>query len=70
MKKFSTIITVVFLFFTLVTTTGCPPSRKIPKDFDYGNWTGSTYKNDFFGFSITVPESWHIFGKEKMKTLI
>ncbi|MCL2349077.1 MAG: hypothetical protein FWC50_12560, partial [Planctomycetaceae bacterium] len=33
-------------------------------------WTGSTYKNDFFGFSITVPESWHIFGKEKMKTLI
>jgi len=68
MKKFSLIT--VFLFFTVVMVTGCTPSRKIPKDFDYGSWTGSTYKNDFFGFSITVPESWHIFGKEKMKTLI
>jgi hypothetical protein len=39
---------------------------EIPAEFDYGNWTDSTYQNDFFGFSITVPESWHITGKEEM----
>jgi hypothetical protein len=55
----------VLLLVTVFHTTGCG-SRKIPADFDYGNWTGSTYQNDFFGFSITVPEDWHIMEKEEM----
>ena len=62
--------TVVAILFAVVTMPGCNKSRKIPKDFDYGSWTGSTYRNDFFGFSITVPEDWHIAGKEEMKALL
>ena len=43
-------------------TVGCTDDRRLPlpADFDYGSWVGSTYRNDFFGFSITVPEDWYI----------
>ena len=70
MKKICFATPVVFLFFVVIFLSGCDNPRKIPKDFDYGTWTGSTYKNDFFGFSITVPENWHIANKEEVKTLM
>ena len=68
MKKICFFAAVVFLFAAAVCVTGCNP-RKIPANFDYGSWTGSTYRNDFFGFSISVPKDWHIAGKEEMKAL-
>ena len=70
MKKIWFTMPVVFLFFAVISLPGCDNPRKIPKDFDYGTWTGSTYKNDFFGFSITMPENWHIANKEEVKALM
>ena len=32
-----------------------------------GRVTGSTYKNDLLGFSITMPTDWHILGKEELE---
>ena len=65
---------VTVLLCAIVTMPGCNKPRtipnKIPTDFDYGSWTGSTYRNDFFGFSITVPENWYVSGKEEIKALI
>ncbi|MCL2710519.1 MAG: type II secretion system protein GspG [Planctomycetaceae bacterium] len=46
-----------------------PSGTKIPANFDYGNWTGSTYRNDFFDFSITVPGSWHIAGRGEIEAM-
>jgi len=59
--------TAIFLFNVVVFDLGLFNSRKMPKDFDYGSWYGSTYKNDFFGFSITLPQDWHIVGDEEYK---
>ena len=59
----------LFLVFAVVFVTGCQNSRKIPTNFDYGSWTDSTYRNDFFGFSLTIPSDWHISGQEEMKAL-
>jgi len=70
MKKNCFSLTLVFLFFVIVCSSGCNNSRKIPKDFDYGSWTGPTYKNDFFGFSITIPKDWYIAEKEEMKAIM
>ena len=70
MKKLALTFVIVALLFAVVSMPGCNNSRKIPKDFDYGNWTGTTYRNDFFGFSITVPEGWYIGGKEEIKAVI
>jgi len=70
MKKKCFSLTFVFLLFVTIYSSGCNNSRKIPKDFDYGSWIGSTYKNDFFGFSITVPKDWYIAEKEEMKAAI
>ena len=72
MKKNSLAIAVVVLLLAVISVPGCnrANSRKIPKDFDYGTWTGTTYRNDFFGFSITVPEGWHVTGSDGMKTMI
>jgi len=60
-------LAVLFLLFTSILLSGC--SREIPANFDYGNWSDSTYRNDFFGFSITMPESWHIASKEEMDAI-
>ena len=74
MKRITIAFVVTVLLFAVVTMPGCNNSRKIPNkiptDFDYGSWTGSTYRNDFFGFSITVPENWYVSGKEEMKAII
>ncbi len=55
-------ITLCVLFALVVYMTGCKNPRKIPDNFDYGHWTGTTYRNDFFGFELTVPADWHISG--------
>ena len=70
-KNILTIAIIVFLI-AIIFVPGCNKanSRKIPKDFDYGTWTGTTYRNDFFGFSITIPEGWHVTGSDGMKTAI
>ena len=74
MKKFTITLVIAMLLIAVVSLTGCNKSRKIPNaiptNFDYGSWIGSTYRNDFFGFSITVPNDWHIAGKEDMKAMI
>ncbi len=67
MKRIYVSPIVVFLLFVLLLATGCNNSRKIPSNFDYGYWDGSTYENDFFGMSITMPEDWHIAGKEEIE---
>jgi F0F1-type ATP synthase gamma subunit len=71
MKKIRFTFVVTFLLIAIVHTAGCgsrSDDRAIPADFDYGHWTDSTYQNDFFGFSITVPEDWIIVGKEDVET--
>jgi len=71
MKKFALTFVIAMLLYAVVSVPGCDKSRKIPNkipsNFDYGSWTGSTYRNDFFGFSITVPENWYVSGDEDMK---
>jgi len=69
MKKITPALVAVLLF-TVISMPGCNKTRKIPKDFDYGTWTGSTYRNDFFGFSITVPEGWYVSGEAEMKSIM
>ena len=73
MKKKSLPIAVVILLIAVASVSGCNKTnsnpREIPKDFDYGTWAGTTYRNDFFGFFITVPEGWYIAGNDEMKTL-
>ena len=64
------LLIVVFLFNIVVFDFGFFKSRKMPKDFDYGRWSGSTYKNNFFGFSITFPNDWHIAGEEEIKARV
>ena len=72
MKKNSLTFAIVALLIAIISIPGCDKtnSRKIPQNFDYGTWTGTTYRNDFFGFSITIPEGWHVTGSEDMKTMI
>ena len=74
MKRITIAFVVTVLLFAVVTMPGCNKPRtipnKIPTDFDYGSWTDSTYRNDFFGFTITVPENWYVSGKEDMKAII
>ena len=72
MKNNSLTFAIVVLLIAVISVPGCNKtnSRKIPKNFDYGTWTGTTYRNDFFGFSITVPEGWHVTGSEDMKAVI
>ncbi|MCL2743093.1 MAG: hypothetical protein FWE67_04510 [Planctomycetaceae bacterium] len=78
-KTIGFFIAIIFLFFAVVSVTGCNYFRKISEDihsrkiaanFDYGTWTGSTYTNKFFGFSITVPEDWYINEKEEVKAYV
>jgi hypothetical protein len=45
------------------------PAAPASKTFDEGNWTGTIYQNDFFGFSITAPSNWHISGKGEAKII-
>jgi hypothetical protein len=78
MKKLILIVATVFIVFvvgSMIAFLVLPPafvelhgnSQRVPTDFDYGSWVGSTYKNDFFGFSITIPENWYILEKEERK---
>jgi len=74
MKKFALTFVIAMLLYAVVSVPGCDKSRKIPNkiptNFDYGSWTESTYRNDFFGFSVTVPKNWHISGQEEIKAII
>ena len=72
MKKNSLTIAIIVFLIAIIFVPGCNKanSRKIPKDFDYGTWTSTTYRNNFLGFSITVPEGWHVTGSDGMKTAI
>jgi hypothetical protein len=51
-------------------TTGlktAPVSSQRPakfEGFDYGKVSGSSYANNFFGFSLTIPYGWRVQGKE------
>ena len=68
MKNASPFFVAVFLSCIAVLGAGCSNnSRKIPENFDYGNWTDSTYRNDFFGFSITLPEGWNVASAEEFE---
>jgi len=69
-KVFTIVFGIVFILVVLSTfTKRYDNPRKIPANFDYGNWIGSTYKNDFFGLSITIPEDWHIVSKDELNVL-
>ncbi|MDR0328095.1 MAG: hypothetical protein LBI05_07370 [Planctomycetaceae bacterium] len=75
MKKVSDAVMIAYLLFAILSLTSCNSreipvnidSSKIPENFDYGTWTGTTYHNDFFGFSITIPAYWHISSKDEME---
>ena len=72
---------VTVLLFAVVIMPGCnnspnstkemsiPRELEIPKNFDYGRWNGSTYRNDYFGFSITKPNEWAFAGDEELKAI-
>ena len=70
MKKLTFII--VMLLLAVVSMPGCERkiSNKIPENFDYGTWSGSTYRNDFFGFTFTTPEDWYLEGKVDVKSML
>jgi hypothetical protein len=43
------------------------PAPQMPARFagvDYGNVTGSSYANNFFGFRLTIPFGWRVQGQE------
>ena len=67
MKK--TLFSFAALFFALavVCVSSCDTSQRIPANFDYGTWAGATYRNDFFGFKIALPEDWHVADKGEMQ---
>ncbi len=70
MKKIcpsTAVAVVVCLFFAALLATGCNRPRKIVKNIDPGGWSGTTYENSFFGLAITVPDGWHIAGKEEIQ---
>jgi len=69
MKKSIFVIAVAMLLFAAGSVQGSDDSRTVPTDFDYGSWADSTYRNDFFGFSIMVPEGWYFSGTEKIDAL-
>lgn len=72
MKKLTFAVAVAVLLFAAVSMPGCDNFQNIPnipENFDYGSWTDSTYRNDFFGLSITVPKDWYISGKEEADAL-
>lgn len=46
---------------------GC--QKEIPEEIDTGAFTGSVYRNDYFGMTITIPPDWNIQEKQAMQTL-
>ncbi|MBR9922353.1 MAG: hypothetical protein GYB31_16065 [Bacteroidetes bacterium] len=44
-------------------------SPGLPENFDYGATENGQYQNDYFGFSIDVPEEWHIPEQEVIDQL-
>jgi len=72
MKRLTLTLAVVMLLLAVVSMPGCKRKipNAIPKNFDYGSWTDTTYRNDFFGFSISAPKNWTISGQEEIKAIM
>ncbi len=59
MKKwFSILLSALFLF------TACSPAQN-PAVFSRGTVSGQTYRNDFAGLTVTLPEGWVFFSDEE-----
>jgi len=52
----------VILVSCFVFLSGC--SKKASDEIDFGAWEGTTYRNEYFGLSISVPEDWSVQGRE------
>lgn len=45
-------------------------SDKSTNEFDYGKVEGRIYSNEFFGFTMELPENWQILSEEANKNLM
>ena len=59
---------IILWILTLIIINGCQ-TPKIPENFDYGHVVKNAYVNDFFGFHLKFPDSWHIMDNKEQKVL-
>ncbi|MCH8330218.1 MAG: TonB family protein [Bacteroidetes bacterium] len=52
--------TITLLLIGICTTLGFSQNKNYPKDFNIGSYDKGYYMNDFFKFTIVIPETWVI----------
>lgn len=65
MKKTIKIIGIILIIFS---TAGCNTNNQMD-NFDYGHIENGIYVNDFFDFSIKLPESWVVQSREQTENI-
>jgi len=64
MKTIKQILSIAICTISLISC-----GREIPSDFDYGKVENNTYTNDFFGYSLEIPEEWFVQDDATKKAL-
>ncbi|MFN8298541.1 MAG: lipoprotein [Chitinophagales bacterium] len=59
----------IYLFGLLLLVAACNTKKGIPEEFDYGKIENHVYRNSYFDFRITLPESWTVKSQEEMAAL-
>ncbi len=60
----------LFVFFIAATVllSGC--AKKASQEIDIGTFEDSVYSNEYFGFSMTLPDDWSIQDQQSMKQIM
>ncbi len=56
-------------FLSAIVLLACNQPESIPEDFDYGKIENGVYRNEYFKFTIPVPESWELQSKEQIEEI-
>lgn len=62
-KKISILLIVLIL---AIAISGCNQKASIEKVINLGEWEENTYKNDYFGMTLVIPEEWTILTQEEV----